>query len=76
MGKRYRIRVSGKPRKNPDPAMLAQIVILIGRRLQQERLQQSQPNDRGAEDRLSDTQQPAPDVSPESESGQSNDDVD
>lgn len=40
MGRRYRIRVSGKARENPDPAMLAQIVILIGRRLHAEHLQQ------------------------------------
>ncbi|MGH8473183.1 MAG: hypothetical protein ACREVJ_12165 [Gammaproteobacteria bacterium] len=36
MVRRYRIRVSGKARENPDPAMLAQIVILIGRRLHAE----------------------------------------
>ena len=41
MGQRYRIRVLGKPRENPDPAMLAQIVILIGRRLHAEHLQQA-----------------------------------
>lgn len=41
MGQRYRIRVLGKPRENPDPAMLAQIVILIGRRLHTKNLQQS-----------------------------------
>ncbi len=40
MGKRYRIRVSGKARENPDPAMLAQIVILIGRRLRAGQLRQ------------------------------------
>jgi hypothetical protein len=38
MARRYRIRVYGKARENPDPAMLAQIVILIGRRLQAEQL--------------------------------------
>lgn len=38
----YRIRVLGKPRENPDPAMLAQIVLLIGRRLHTEHLQQRQ----------------------------------
>jgi hypothetical protein len=37
---RYRIRISGKARRNPDPAMLAQIVILIGRRLHAEQLRQ------------------------------------
>jgi hypothetical protein len=36
MARRYRIRVYGKARENPDPAMLAQIVILIGRRLHAE----------------------------------------
>lgn len=40
MVRRYRIRVSGKARENPDPAMLAQIVILIGRRLHAEQLHQ------------------------------------
>jgi hypothetical protein len=39
--KRYRIRVTGKPRTHPDPAMLAQIVILIGRRLHAEQQQGS-----------------------------------
>jgi hypothetical protein len=38
--KRYRIRVTGKPRTHPDPVMLAQIVILIGRRLHAEQQQQ------------------------------------
>ena len=38
MARRYRIRVYGKARENPDPAMLAQIVILIGRRLHAEHL--------------------------------------
>lgn len=40
MGKRYRIHVSGKARQNPDPVLLAHIVILIGRRLHAEHLQQ------------------------------------
>ena len=40
MVRRYRIRVSGKARQNPDLAMLAQIVILIGRRLHAEQLHQ------------------------------------
>ncbi len=42
MGRAYRIRVYGKARENPDPAMLAQIVILIGRRLHAEQLHQQQ----------------------------------
>lgn len=48
MGKRYRIRVSGKARENPDPALLAQIVILIGRRLHAEHLQQHAAQRAGA----------------------------
>lgn len=40
MARRYRIRISGTARENPDPAMLAQIVILIGRRLHTEQRQQ------------------------------------
>lgn len=39
--RRYRIRISGKPRPHPDPAMLAQIVILIGRRLQEQQRHRS-----------------------------------
>jgi len=45
MSKKYRIRVSGKARENPDPAMLAQIVIMIGRRLHVERLHQQATGD-------------------------------
>jgi hypothetical protein len=33
----YRIRVYGKQRKNIDPALLAQVVILLGRHLHQQR---------------------------------------
>lgn len=33
----YRIRVYGKPRKDIDPALLAQVVILLGRHLRQQR---------------------------------------
>jgi hypothetical protein len=48
MGRRYRIRVSGKAFANPDPAMLAQIVMLIGRRLHAEQLpQKAAPADDG-----------------------------
>lgn len=43
----YRIRVYGKARENPDPAMLAQIVILIGRRLHAEQLQQQAAHTNG-----------------------------
>jgi hypothetical protein len=50
MGKRYRIRVSGKARHDPDPAMLAQIVILIGRRLRAEQLRQQAETARGSAD--------------------------
>lgn len=40
MSGRYRIRVYGKPRKDIDPALLAQVVILLGRHLHQQRQQQ------------------------------------
>ena len=33
----YRIRVYGKPRKDIDPVLLAQVVILLGRHLRQQR---------------------------------------
>lgn len=39
MNRHYRIRVYGTQRKNIDPALLAQVVILFGRHLQQQRLQ-------------------------------------
>lgn len=35
MGQQFRIRVYGTQRKNIDPALLAQVVILLGRHLQQ-----------------------------------------
>jgi hypothetical protein len=35
MGHHFRIRVYGTQRKNIDPALLAQVVILLGRHLQQ-----------------------------------------
>ncbi len=47
MGGRYRIRVSGQAQRNPDVSMLAQIVILIGRRLRAEQLRQQAANDSG-----------------------------
>lgn len=37
VGRRYRIRVMGKPRKNPDLRLLAQVVVLYGRHLWRER---------------------------------------
>jgi hypothetical protein len=43
MGRQFHIRVYGRPRTHPDPALLAQVVILLGRYLhqqQQERQQQ------------------------------------
>jgi hypothetical protein len=39
MSRQYRIRVYGTQRKNIDPALLAQVVILLGRHLQQQRQQ-------------------------------------
>ncbi len=42
MGRQFHIRVYGKPRKNPDPALLAQVVILLGRHLHQQRQQRQQ----------------------------------
>lgn len=37
MSKRgYRIRVSGSPRRHLDPVLLVQVVILLGRHLQQQ----------------------------------------
>lgn len=50
MGRRYHVRVSGKARENPDPVMLAQIVILIGRRLHAEQLQQQRNTSHGSGD--------------------------
>lgn len=41
MGRYYRIRVSGAPRRNLDPVLLAQVVIVLGRHLQQQRQQQA-----------------------------------
>lgn len=37
MTRQYRIRVYGTQRNNIDPALLAQVVILLGRQLQQQR---------------------------------------
>jgi hypothetical protein len=37
MSRQYRIRVYGKQRKDIDPVLLAQVVILFGRHLQQQR---------------------------------------
>lgn len=48
MNRRYRIRVYGAQRKNIDPALLAQVVILFGRHLQQQR-QQRMRNHGGVE---------------------------
>jgi hypothetical protein len=42
MSRQYRIRVYGTQRKNIDPALLAQVVILFGRHLHQQRQQQQQ----------------------------------
>ena len=39
MGRRYRIRIYAKPRENPDPAMLAQVVVLLARQLQRQQQQ-------------------------------------
>jgi hypothetical protein len=36
MGRQFRIRVYGQPRPHPDPALLAHIVILLGRHLHQQ----------------------------------------
>jgi hypothetical protein len=41
MSRQYRIRVYGKQRKDIDPALLAQVVILFGRHLHQQQQQQS-----------------------------------
>lgn len=46
MGHQFRIRVYGAQRKNIDPALLAQVVILLGRHLQQ---QNQQSNRRDAD---------------------------
>lgn len=46
MGRQFHIRVYGTPRKNPDPALLAQVVILLGRHLHQQQ-QQRQQQQRG-----------------------------
>jgi hypothetical protein len=46
MSRQYRIRVYGKQRKDIDPALLAQVVILLGRHLHHQ--QQQQRSDRGA----------------------------
>jgi hypothetical protein len=40
MARQYRIRVYGKQRKDIDLALLAQVVILLGRQLQQQRQRQ------------------------------------
>lgn len=37
MGRQFRIRVYGKPRPHPDPVLLAQVVILLGRHLHRQR---------------------------------------
>lgn len=37
MGRQFRIRVYGKQRKDVDPALSAQVVILFGRQLHQQR---------------------------------------
>jgi hypothetical protein len=37
MGKRYQILVFGKQRRNVDPSMLAQVLILVGQRLARKR---------------------------------------
>jgi hypothetical protein len=42
MGQRFRIRVYGAQRKNIDPALLAQVVILYGHHLQKQRHHQQQ----------------------------------
>ena len=42
MGRQFHIRVYGPPRKNPDPALLAQVVILLGRYLHQQQQQRQQ----------------------------------
>ena len=39
MSRQYRIRVYGTQRNNIDPALLAQVVILFGRHLQQQQQQ-------------------------------------
>lgn len=46
MTKRWRVRVSGKPRKQPDIALLVQAVLALSEQLAQERAEheaQSQP---------------------------------
>lgn len=45
---RYRIRVYGKPRRSPDPVMLMQVVILMGRYLHQQRMDQQRRQDNGS----------------------------
>lgn len=40
MSRQYRIQVYGQRRQNIDPALLAQVVILFGRHLNQQRQQQ------------------------------------
>jgi len=37
VGRRYRIRVVAKPRKNPDLRLLAQVVMVYGRHLWRKR---------------------------------------
>lgn len=44
---RYRIRVYGKPRRSPDPVMLMQVVILLGRYLHQQRMDEQQRRRQG-----------------------------
>ena len=45
MGRQYRIRVYGKQRKDIDPALLAQVVILFGRHLHQQQQQHQSTQD-------------------------------
>ena len=74
MGKRYRIRVSGKARENPDPMMLAQIVILIGRRLHAEHLRQQTAQAKGSiAEAENTTQEHEHGGEPEAETGRSDD---
>jgi hypothetical protein len=47
MSRQYRIRVYGKQRKNIDPALLAQVVILFGRHLHQQRHQATEDTTAG-----------------------------
>jgi hypothetical protein len=49
MGRHFRIRVRGKPRKHLDPDLLAQVVILYGRQLARQQ-QADQDHDTSAGD--------------------------